>query len=88
MTLLFVALLQRRAFFLTFGDHGRYKWAFTSPHIINQYTSSAPSQRLAHVTRLNSRSALLRLSSHATNPAATCPMNPTSRLESFTDISI
>lgn len=33
MTPLFVALPQRRAFFLTIGDGGQYEWAFSSPHI-------------------------------------------------------
>lgn len=33
VTQLFVALLQRRAFFLTFGNNGQYEWAFSSPNI-------------------------------------------------------
>lgn len=33
VTQLFVALLQRRAFFLSFGDAGRYEWAFVSPNV-------------------------------------------------------
>lgn len=33
VTLLFVAMLQKRAFILTFGDGGQYEWAFSSPNI-------------------------------------------------------
>ena len=34
VTLFWVAVLQRRAFFMTFGDsRGRYEWAFDQPNI-------------------------------------------------------
>ncbi len=33
VTLFYVAVLQRRAFFMQFGDGGRYEWAFSSPNV-------------------------------------------------------
>jgi hypothetical protein len=33
VTLFWVAVLQRRAFAMSFGDLGAYEWAFEQPHI-------------------------------------------------------
>lgn len=33
VTMLYIAVLQRRAFFMDFGQYRKYEWAFSSPHI-------------------------------------------------------
>lgn len=33
ISMLYVAVLQRRAFFMTFGGKAKYEWAFSQPHV-------------------------------------------------------
>ena len=48
VTLFWVAVLQRRAFAMSFGEMGAYEWAFDQPHINwTWYTSPAPDTQSA-----------------------------------------
>lgn len=57
ITMLYVAVLQRRAFFMTFGDGASYEWAFEQPSI--NWTWCAAGSLLLVVPRLAYIAALL-----------------------------
>jgi hypothetical protein len=50
VTLFWVAVLQRRAFAMSFGEMGAYEWAFDQPHINwTWYTSPARDAQSTHL---------------------------------------